>query len=40
MRTIEGTTLGDTRKQKEHSAAMKQALTKTSIVLGDDEEYM
>jgi hypothetical protein len=40
MKTIEGTTLGDTKAQLAHCKAMKQALTKTSINLGDDEDYI
>lgn len=39
LRSIEGHGVGDVRKSLQHAAAMKAALQKTSIVIGDDAEY-
>ena len=39
MNTIQGVTPTDTSKNVEHAKAMKAALQKTSIVIGDDTQY-
>jgi len=40
LKSVEGSSANDVAKNVEHAKSMKAALQKTSIVIGDDAEYM